>query len=194
MWDKRYSNEEFVYGQSANDFLKQNIDVLPKGKVLCLAEGEGRNAVHLAKLGYQVTAVDLSAVGLKKAQRLAAEQGVEIETICADLADFEIEPGYWQGIVSIFCHLPSEIRRSLHLKVVNGLAESGVFLLEAYTESQIKNGTGGPPVADMMMSKDGLINELYGLKFQLCQEIERDVLEGSLHTGKGAVVQVIAKK
>ncbi|MDA8621947.1 methyltransferase domain-containing protein [Psychrosphaera sp.] len=91
MWDNEYDTDEYVYGKLPNDFLKSHYNSIPKGKVLLLAEGEGRNAVFLAKLGYSVTAVDISSVGLKKAEKLAKENNVIIETICADLEVFDRE-------------------------------------------------------------------------------------------------------
>ena len=110
-WDDRYQGDDYVYGTAANEFLSSQVDRLPTGRILCLAEGEGRNAVFLAEQGFIVTAVDQSSVGLDKARRLAAERGVEIQTVVADLADFRIESGAWDGIVSIFAHMPPVPRR-----------------------------------------------------------------------------------
>lgn len=194
MWDERYSAEEYAYGKAPNKFLEVHYKVIPKGKVLSLAEGEGRNAVFLAKQGYSVTAVDASQVGLDKAKKLAEENGVSIELIHADLADFDIGENRWDGIVSIFCPLPSALRKELHKKVVAGLKTKGVFLVEAYTPDQVKHGTGGGNSADLMTTKESLCLELDGLKFTHLIELERDVIEGIYHTGLGAVVQALASK
>jgi SAM-dependent methyltransferase len=194
MWNARYSGAEYVYGKTPNEFLASVAGQIPKGRVLSLGEGEGRNAVFLAELGYKVLAVDSSSVGLGKAQRLADERGVTIESRVADLAGFAIEPDGWDAIVSIFCHLPSGIRRSVHHKVVAGLRPGGVFILEAYTPAQLRLKTGGPPTADMTMTLDALRIELEGLHFTHAQEFEREVVEGKYHTGRGAVVQVVAVK
>ena len=194
MWDERYSDAEYAYGKIANDFLQQMVTRIPPGRVLCLAEGEGRNAVFLAQQGYDVVAVDASGVGLKKAQALANECGVKIQTIHADLKDFNIEPDAWQGIVSIFCHVPPAIRSQLHKQVVNGLVKGGVLILEAYTPAQLELGTGGPQVVDLTMSLDVLKTELAGLDIDYGIEMQRDVVEGKYHTGKGAVVQVVGIK
>ncbi len=194
MWDERYATDEFVYGRQPNDFLVSQVSALPLGKVLCLAEGEGRNAVWLARQGYQVTAVDASAVGLEKARRLAAEHEVEVEIIQADLGDFDIASESWDAVVSIFCHLPAVLRRQVHARVANGLRSGGVLLLEAYTPQQLEFGTGGPPVAEMMMDKDVLSDELDGLVFRYAEECVRDVNEGRFHHGEGAVVQLVASK
>ncbi|TPW16008.1 MAG: Methyltransferase type 11 [Halothiobacillaceae bacterium] len=194
MWDERYSAEEYVYGTTPNDFLVENISYLPKGRVLSLAEGEGRNAVFLAKQGYSVTAVDASLVGLNKARKLAEENDVVIELIHADLADYEIGKNRWDGIVSIFCPLSSSLRKELYKRVIAGLKQNGVFLLEAYTPDQLKHGTGGGSSVDSMQSAETLSLELSGLKFNHLIELERNVVEGLYHTGIAAVVQAIATK
>ncbi|NQV72317.1 class I SAM-dependent methyltransferase, partial [bacterium] len=111
MWDDRYAADEYVYGTEPNEFLASMTAKLKLGRALCLAEGEGRNAVHLAKAGFEVTAVDSSRVGLQKAEQLAANNEVTIETVHADLAEFEIEPEAWDSIISIFGHVPPDIRR-----------------------------------------------------------------------------------
>ncbi|HEY9621114.1 MAG TPA: class I SAM-dependent methyltransferase [Crinalium sp.] len=194
MWDERYSAEEYVYGKEPNQFLAENYAAIPKGNVLSLAEGEGRNAVFLAKQGYSVTAVDGSEVGLKKAEALAQENEVELDLVHADLDDYDIGKNKWDGIVSIFCPLPSALRTQLHKKVVAGLKPGGVFLLEAYTPDQLKYGTGGGRSADTMTSKESLMLDLEGLKFLHLVELERNVVEGIYHTGLAAVVQAIASK
>ncbi|WP_018175775.1 MULTISPECIES: cyclopropane-fatty-acyl-phospholipid synthase family protein [unclassified Thioalkalivibrio] len=194
MWDERYAEDDYVYGTEPNDFLRAAVANVPRGRALCLAEGEGRNAVFLAQQGFDVLAVDSSAVGLQKAQRLAEDRGVQIETLVADLADYAIDPDSWDLIVSIFCHLPPDVRRRLHAEVVAGLRPGGVFILEAYTPAQLEWGTGGPPTAELMMTREALTEELDGLEFEEAVERERDVIEGRFHTGRGAVVQVLAHK
>lgn len=161
---------------------------------MSLAEGEGRNAVYLASLGYDVTGVDSSAVGLDKAQRLAAERSVKITTTVSDLAQFEIVPDSWDGVVSIFCHLPSALRAEVHRRVVAGLRPGGCLLLEAYTPKQLVFKTGGPQNSDNMPDLESLKRELVGLRFEHAAELERDVVEGDGHFGRGAVVQVLAFK
>ena len=194
MWDERYSAEGYAYGTTPNKFLEENFDCIPKGKVLSLAEGEGRNAVFLAKQGYSVTAVDASLVGLNKARKLAEENGVAVECIHADLAEYDLGENTWDGIVSIFCPLPSSLRKELYKKVIAGLKPNGVFLLEAYTPNQLKYGTGGGSSVDAMQSKESLSLELAGLEFKHLIELERNVIEGMYHTGVGSVVQAIATK
>ena len=194
MWNERYSSDHYAYGMEANDFLISMIDRLPGGKILCLAEGEGRNAVWLAEQGNEVTAVDASDIGLQKADRLAKARGVEITSVHADLADYDIGTQQWDAIISIFCHLPPALRRDVHRRCVAGLRDDGMILLEAYTPSQLEYNTGGPPVAEMMMDMRSLRSELNGLEFLHLQECVREIHEGEFHNGPGAVVQALARK
>jgi len=199
MWNQRYNQPDYVYGTLPNDFLSSVATRIPthmvhKGKVLTLGEGEGRNAVFLASRGYDVTAVDMSDIGLEKARRLAAERGVQITTVTADLGEYQIKPDSWDGIISIFCHVPSAIRVPLHHAVVRGLKTGGVLILEAFTPRQLEFQTGGPTAPDMLMTLASLRQELTGLRFILGAEVDREVVEGKFHTGQAAVVQILAVK
>jgi SAM-dependent methyltransferase len=192
-WDERYGTTGYYYGTEPNEFLREHCSAIRRGgDVLCLAEGEGRNAVFLALQGFHPVAVDQSAVGLKKAEQLAAERGVRIEAIVANLDDYRIEPGRWDGIVSIWCHLPAALRAAVHRQVVGGLKIGGVFLLEAYTPAQLRYGTGGPKTADLLPTLADLRQELEGLELAHALERERSVHEGGGHTGLSAVVQLVA--
>lgn len=193
-WDERYSDPDYVYGTEPNDYLVSVVDHIPRGRVLCLCEGEGRNGVYLAQQGCEVTAVDASPVGLRKARQLAAERGVEIQTIVSDLEHFLIGVDAWDAIVSIFCHVPPDLRARLHRRCIEGLKPGGVLVLEAYTPRQIEYGTGGPPVAELTMHLEALRHELDGLELMHAAELDREVVEGKYHTGRGAVVQIVARK
>lgn len=196
MWDERYAEPGYAYGVEPNQFLQEVAErYLPaSGRVLCLAEGEGRNAVFLAERGFDVTAVDSSAVGLDKAQRLANERKVELKTVVADLRDFPLGVGAWDGIVSIWCHLPSKLRADLHARAVEALKPGGVFLLEAYSPEQLRYGTGGPGHVDLLVSLDALLGELRGLETVRAESLVRHVSEGKYHEGPSAVVELIARK
>lgn len=193
-WNERYSALDYVYGTEPNDFIRAEGHRIPPGPVLCLAEGEGRNAVFVAALGHPTTAVDLSAAGLRKAAALAAKRGVAVDLVEADLATFEIPPRTYSGIVSVFAHVPPDVRKRVHAKVVRGLVTGGVFLLEAYRPEQIAFGTGGPRDPTLMMTRSDLERDLQGLDLVVLREIERDVHEGSFHGGRSATVQVVAVK
>ena len=194
MWNERFGAEEYVFGLEPNDFLREQAMDLPRGKVLSLGEGEGRNAVWMATQGFDVWSVDLSSVGVAKTLKLAEAHGVTVQAMVGDLADYVIEPDTWDVIVSIFAHTPHPIRRRIHRQVVEGLRDGGVFLLEAYTPDQIALGTGGPKDSSRLPTIELLADELSGLQFDRLHEVTRDVIEGSFHTGRAAVVQVVARR
>ena len=138
-WDKRFRGEGFAFGKEANPFLKKHITLLPKGKALDLAAGEGRNAVFLARHGFEVEAVDISQMGLRKAQKLAEEMGVKIHALAGDLDTYPIERGKYDLITNFYF-----LRRSLIPKIKKGLKEGGMVIFETYLLEQRKLGTGGP--------------------------------------------------
>jgi len=194
-WDARYAEAGWAFGTEPNDFLREQAHRLPAGgRVLCLAEGEGRNAVYLAGLGHEVTGVDMAASGLAKARELAAERGTHVTTVLADLATFEFEPDAWDGVVSIFAHVPVPVRRRVHAAMAHTLRPGGVLLLEAYRPEQLQRGTGGPPDDERLLDLARLREELKDLEWLLARELERDVVEGRYHTGLASVVQLVARR
>ena len=193
-WDERFNSEEYRYGKEANDFLKSSYQQIPKGKVLCIGEGEGRNSVFLAKQGYNVTALDYSIIGLQKTEKLAKENNVNVNLIHEDITKYKFEINAWNGIVSIFCHFDKSNRQKVHKSCVNALAPGGVFLLEAYSPDQLKYGSGGPKTIDLLMELSEVKNELTGLEFIQAHKVERKIIEGTLHNGMASVIQILAKK
>jgi len=193
MWNERYSGDHYVYGTEPNAFLVEYRHLL-RGPVLSLAEGEGRNAVFMASLGLAVLGVDSSAVGLAKALKLAESRGVGIRIEVADLADYEPPVNTFGSVVSIFAHLPGEVRKRLHRRVEQSLRPGGIVLLEAYTPAQLARSTGGPKDPDLLMSRVELEREFPNCEVLVSREIERDVIEGEFHTGQASVVQFLAKK
>ena len=193
-WNTRYAGEGFVYGTAPNDFVAAVAARLPPGPVLCLAEGEGRNAVWLAARGHAVTAVDQAEVALAKARQLAAARQVKIATVVADLAAWPIAPGAWAGIVATWLHLPPALRRAVFARAARGLQPGGCLVFEAYTPAQLAYDTGGPRDPQLLPTAAQLREELAGLEFEILRELERDVSEGTAHTGRAAVVQVLARR
>ena len=198
MWNERYNEAEYIFGTKPNDFLRDEFSKIPiGGSVLCLAEGEGRNAVFLAQQGCQVTATDMSEVGLNKALKLARDRGVDIITQVADLADYEFGEAKWDGIVAIWAHLPTAVRQYVHAQIAPALKPNGVFILEAYTEQQLTmDAVGGPPATqrERFGSLAVLRAELAELEEITGIEKQRMISEGKRHQGLSAVVQFIAKK
>lgn len=198
-WNRRYAAEEFYYGTAPNDFLREVEPGLPRGaQVLCLGEGEGRNAVFLAECGHRVLAMDQAATGLEKAQRLAAERGVAIATAVADLDTWDMAAaapaGGWDAIVSIWCHMPAAVRPALHQRIAAALKPGGVFILEAYRPEQLQYGTGGPPTMDLLPTLAELQRDFAEMDLTIARAPERAVHEGRGHDGQSAVVQLLARK
>ena len=193
-WERRYAEPAYAYGTEPNDFLVEVASHIPPGPVLCLAEGEGRNAVWLAGRGHAVTAVDASAAGLAKAEALArAARGEHRGDRCRPDVVHDRTRGL-VGVVAIFAHLPPQVRLSVHHAAARGLAPGGAFVLEAFTPRQLAMGTGGPQKPELLYTLVGLREDLAGLHLEICREVERDVVEGPYHTGRAAVVQVLARR
>lgn len=192
-WNKRYASDDYLYGTEPNSFLAEQYRLL-RGPVLSLSEGEGRNAVFLASHGLEVVCVDISAVALEKAKKLAKARGVEIATMVCDLETFEPEEDHYGSVVSISAHLPSKVRNRLYPLVERSLRPAGTIILEAYSENQLSRDTGGPKDLDMLMTVDKLRREFPNCEPVVLREIEREVSEGEGHTGMASVVQFIARK
>jgi cyclopropane fatty-acyl-phospholipid synthase-like methyltransferase len=193
VWNERYTVDEYIYGTEPNSFLAEHAEML-SGPVLSLAEGEGRNAVFLASLGLKVHGVDGSDVGLAKAQALARSKGVEIQTEVTDLGMFEPEANHYGSVVSISAHLPSAVREKLYPLVERCLRPGGLIFLEAYSENQLARDTGGPKDSDMLMTRAKIEREFPNCEPILLRELEREVCEGTYHTGVASVVQFIGRK
>ena len=193
-WNEAYAGETFVFGLEPNDFLADCALTLTPGRVLSLGEGEGRNGVWLAERGFDVHGVDLSAVGVDKAKRLAAERGVEAQFRVGDLAELTLVPDAWDVIVSVFAHTPRPIRAHVHREVVRGLRPGGHYIFEAYSPAQLGRGTGGPQQLEMLAALEDVEAELGSVELLVAQEIEREVSEGDRHTGMASVTQLLARK
>lgn len=194
-WDARYSRGDFLYGEAPNDFVAETARRLkPESRVLLLGEGEGRNGLFLASLGHDVTGVDASAVGVEKARAWAERRSLRASFVHADLDAFEFGVDQWDAVVSVWCHLPPELRARVHARSVAALRPLGWFILEAYTPAQLGYGTGGPQVAELLYTLDDLARDLRGLRLVHAVETVREIHEGAVHNGPSAVVQVAAQK
>lgn len=194
-WNDRYASEDYVFGTKPNDFLKSIAGQVPaESKTLCLADGEGRNGVFLASLGHSVTSIDMSDVGLQKAEQLAEKHNVSLTTIQADLTEYELGEEKWDCIVSIFFHIPTKLQDLIYPRILKSLKPGGYLIIESYTPRQLEFGTGGPPVADYMLTMD-LVKSAFGAcSFLHAEELDREVVEGIGHTGQAAVLQLLAQK
>lgn len=192
-WNERYRGDDFVYGTAPNRFLSDNLHLI-KGPVLSLSEGEGRHAVFLARHGLSVLGVDISAVALAKAKRLAISQGVQIQTELADLADFIPLPEHYQTVISVWAHLPSNVRAVLYPRVKKALKRNGLIIMLGYSEKQPQYRSGGPQEPDLLLSLDKVRAEWDDFEPLLLEEREQQVIEGTGHTGLASVIRFIGRK
>jgi hypothetical protein len=192
-WDDRFSIEEYVYGTEPNTFFKSVIDELVPGTILLPGEGEGRNAVYAARLGWKVHALDFSNAGKHKAMKLASEYQVEFEYDIGDLRYLEYNRKY-DAIAVIFVHFPPEVRKSFHKKLISALNTDGIIFIELFDKKQIKNNTGGPKDIDMLNSVAELQNDFRDLDIRLIRNETVQILEGTYHSGQAEVVRMIAFK
>ena len=193
-WNDRYTESEFAYGKEPNQFLKEHIHLLPKGKVLFVAEGEGRNAVFASKKGYQVAAFDYSDSARKKALALALENNVEIEYEVSDVLQLSYQKNSFDAIVFIFAHFPSDIRRVGHHELLGLIKPNGKVLFEAFEKEQIYYTSGGPKDSTMLFSEDEVRNEFVDITFDFLKTELVILNEGPYHQGEGKVIRFIGTK
>lgn len=194
-WDQIFSRETDRYGVAPNDFLRLASGLLkPGSRILSLGEGEGRNAIYLMGHGHRVTCVDASPVARDHAvERIAARfPGVPVDFQVIDLSK-ALPDGKFDAVVSIWCHLPSRIRRRVHAALEQWLLPGGIFVAEGYSPDQPRYGTGGPADLDMLYDPATLKTEI-PLRLELIQKVEREVMEGVRHDGLSSTVQIIGRK
>jgi SAM-dependent methyltransferase len=177
-WDKKYATKKYLFGREAIPFLQDHVDLLPKGHVLDLAMGEGRNSVYLATKGFHVTGVDISAEGLKKAATLAAELGVTITTVVADLESYEIPANSFDVIICTYY-----LQRDLFPKIATALKPGGIALIETYTMDHIQYSPRFNKA--FLLEPNELLTMLPGLRIVRYQEVD---------TGQAAFASILAQK
>jgi len=193
-WNKRYSEQEFAYGTEPNAFLKERLENIKHGTALFLGEGEGRNAVYAAKLGWQVDAVDFSSFAKDKALKLAKENKVNINYEVCDLNDYHIKENYYDIVVMIFLHLPIELRRKVFQKSIHSLKQNGRMIIEAFSKEQINNSSGGPQSIDLLYSENDVLNLVKDLNTELIESKTISLDEGEHHKGKVDVIRYVGVK
>ena len=193
-WDQNFSVAGFKYGTAPNAFLVGQAHCLKRGSdVLVPGDGEGRNGVWLAQQGHRVTAMDGSAVGLQKAQALATERGVAIQTVLGDLADWAPAPASYDAVVLTFVHLPPAIRAGAHQRLVAGLRPGGLLILESFHPQQLQHRSGGPKDVSMLYTPALLRNDFAGLDEVLSWHGEATLDEGPGHQGLAHVTRWIGQ-
>jgi len=184
-WDERFARPDYAYGEAPNDFLVWAAPQVRKGKAISLSEGEGRNAVYLATLGFEVTAVDFSRVGLDKALALAEKHHVNIECLQMDLHDLNLAPDSWDLVVSIFSQPDAPIRQRLNQQLSRTLKSGGAFI----HESKVAEGASS---ADKYPGVLILQNEVSPLHISFAHEGARELSEGTYHVGSHTTAQILA--
>jgi len=192
-WNSKFSRDGFLYGIKPNTFIASKIKLLPRNsQVLCLGEGEGRNAVFFAKKGFDVTAIDASDIGLSKLQERALENNTKIKTICMDLNEWDRSHEY-DVIVASYLHMYKDERTSLFKKIEDSLKEDGYFIGEFFSSKQLNYSSGGPKDIDLLYTVDDFKNVFTSCEKDIKEQVT--ILdEGKGHQGEACVIRVIIKK
>ena len=191
-WNSKFSRDGFLYGLKPNAFIASKVKSFPKNaKVLCLGEGEGRNAIFLAKKGFEVTAIDASDIGISKLHFRALEENLKIETICKDLNEWEVKEKY-DVIVASYLHMHKDEREALFEKIEESLSMDGIFVAEFFSKNQLKYNSGGPKDEDLLYCvKDFKCFSLYENEIK---ELVTILDEGKGHQGEASVIRVLVNK
>lgn len=193
-WNQRYGATEYAYGTEPNVFFKSQLDSLQAGKLLMPAEGEGRNAVYAATLGWETTAFDSSISGREKAMKLASEKGVNITYRIEDAREVSFPEASFDAIGLIYVHLPPDFRQLFHQRILSWLKPGGHIILEGFGKDQLQFQSGGPRDINMLFSKAMLEEDFAALKNLHIEEASIDLEEGLYHVGKAAVVRLVGEK
>ena len=199
-WDQQYAHSDFKYGTQPNAFVREHCARLKlRSKLLLPGDGEGRNSVWLAAQGHAVTAVDSSAVGIAKALALAAEKGVTVETVRAELGAWVPPAEQYDGVVQTYLHLSPELRTRVHGQLLASLRPGGLWMLETFHPQQLHYSSGGPKSAELLYTLESLRHDMQSCSGATMTELlawEGEVLldEGSGHQGKAYVTRLIACK
>ncbi|MDE2048854.1 MAG: class I SAM-dependent methyltransferase, partial [Betaproteobacteria bacterium] len=195
-WDARFSQPGLLFGAQPNRFLAAQAPLLaPHRRVLCVADGEGRNSIHLALLGHAVTAFDVSPVAVSKAQRWAAERGAVVDYHAASVQSWGWLPARYDVVVAIFIQFADpQMREALFAGMWRTLAPGGLLLLQGYTPKQLDYRTGGPGKAENLYTPALLRALLPQAEWQLLRETEDVLDEGPAHSGRSALIEAVARK
>jgi len=198
-WNDRYRNNEFAFGIEPNKFFKEQVQKLNHGAILLGAEGEGRNAVYAAKLGWNVSAFDISMEGKNKALKLANENKVAIDYRIGQLPNLNFEDECFDALALIYAHFPPSIRSVYHKLLCKKLKNGGIVIIEAFSKNHVEyknqNPTvGGPSNAGFLFSSTELKADFNGFEILELAEKEVELKEGQFHNGKGSVIRFVGRK
>jgi SAM-dependent methyltransferase len=195
-WNQRFDREDYLFGTAPNAWLVGHADcIAPASRVLCIADGEGRNSVWLAQRGHRVDAFDISPVGQAKAVKLAAEAGVTLNFAVADSDALAWPEARYDAIVAIFIqYADPPARARMFARIVRALVPGGVLILQGYTPKQIEYKTGGPPFVSHLYTPELLREAFAPLEIVELREYEAVIEEGTGHAGRSALIGLVARK
>ena len=195
-WNRRFAGDEYLFGTEPNAWLKAHAGVWqPGGRVLCVADGEGRNSVWLARQGFVVDAFDIAEAGVAKARRLAQQQGVAVNYAVADCESYAWPQGACDGVAAIFIQFADPAQRErLFARMAASLKPGATLVLQGYTPKQLEYRTGGPPYASHLYTPAMLREAFADLQIVELREFEADVAEGSGHCGHSALIGLVARR
>lgn len=198
-WDQRYSQKEYAYGETPNEYFRNQITALTPGKMLLPADGEGRNGVFAATLGWEVDAFDISTEGKRKAELLADKHKVSIHYVIGACGELAYPENSFDAIALIYMHLPPSIMSGCHRQLVEYLKPGGVIIFEGYSKKHIEYqrtnpAVGGPRDVDMLFDIAQIKRDFPSISFITLIEEEIDLQEGQYHEGKAMVIRFTGKK
>ena len=174
-WDRKHGEAGLLFGADPNRFLVAEIDGLEPGRALDLACGSGRNAVWLAERGWTVLAADFSDVALEKARGLAADRGVEVEWVQADLREWEPPARAFDLVVVLYLQVPRDELRSALRNAAEALAPDGTILVIGHHLENLENGYGGPSNPAVLYTPEEVAAALEGLEIEKAERVLRPV-------------------
>ncbi|NML18177.1 class I SAM-dependent methyltransferase [Azohydromonas caseinilytica] len=195
-WNQRFDRAEYLFGTAPNAYLASHRNLfVPGRKVLCVADGEGRNSVWLAGRGLQVDAFDLSDVGIAKARELARLKGVHVNFQQADCDARTWQPGAYDYVVAMFVQFANPAMRArLFENIVTTLKPEGHLVLQGYTPRQLDYKTGGPPFAEHLYTEELLAASFKALDIVELRAYDAVIEEGEGHRGMSALIGMVGKK
>ena len=194
MWEERFAKEEYVYGTEPNNFFKTEIDKLKPGKAFFVGDGEGRNSVYAAKLGWNIEANDWSENAREKALVLAEKNKVSINYHIVDFENLTLDKNSYDLIVFIFIHVESEFREKLHKMAADALLPGGRIILEAYDKDQLNYSSGGPKNPDLLYSLEEIYTDFSDLGIISFSKEIIHLKESALHVGDASVIRYVGIK
>ena len=193
-WNERYSQRDFVYGESPNVFFAETLSLIKPGNIILPCDGEGRNAVFASTKGWNVHAFDLSEAGKLKADHLALKYGTVIQFQITDAILATYPENSADVVALIYTHLPPMVRKTLHQNIIKWLKPGGKVILETFCPEQLKNSSGGPKDINMLYTKEVLSSDFKDLSIELLDYAQIELSEGKFHEGPADVIRMIATK